>query len=278
MNKAKITLSAFMALAMAFTASAPVYAEKVSYKNDVSESYYSSLLEITNGNNDEKYYNRIASEPEKLAAVLPAGTVRQFGDNCLILFSTDLSSIPDEIRKDKSFDLYITFELYVSDEVYYNCTFSLLERQAVTAKELRRLAEVPENETVTAVKICESIVIDSKFQAADYEAFWEMIYTCYVTDCRSTACKSGSFCDFGGKKYCIKADGSLAQKSCTIKGIRYKISENGECLGKYTGWTKSDKGRRYYKNGKLIRNKWIKTKSGKRFYAGSSGYIVEANG
>lgn len=275
MNKAKRTLSAIMALAMAFAASAPACAEKVNYKKDVPEYYYSALLEITKGNNDEKYYNRIASEPEKLDAVLPAGTVRQFGDNCLILFDTDLSSIPDDIRNDKSFDFYVTFELYVSDEVYYNCTFSLLERQAVTAKELRRLAGVPENETVTAVKICESVLIDSKFEAADYEAFWEMIYTCYVTDCRSTACKSGSFCNYGGKKYYIKADGSLACKSCTIKGIRYKISENGECQGKYTGWTKSDKGRRYYKNGKLVRNKWIKTKSGKRLYAGSSGYIIE---
>lgn len=81
MKKAKRTLSAFMALAMAFTASAPASAAKVNYKNDVPEYYYSSLLEITNGSEDEKYYNRIASEPEKLDAVLPAGTVRQFGNN-----------------------------------------------------------------------------------------------------------------------------------------------------------------------------------------------------
>ncbi|MGN1136429.1 MAG: hypothetical protein ACI4SF_09445 [Oscillospiraceae bacterium] len=60
----------------------------------------------------------------------------------------------------------------------------------------------------------------------------------------------------------------------TVNGIAYRYSDSGEQTGKFTGWAKNSKGRRYYKNGVLYKNKWIKLKSGKRFYAGEDGYLT----
>ncbi|MGN0599113.1 MAG: hypothetical protein ACI4JK_04385 [Oscillospiraceae bacterium] len=60
----------------------------------------------------------------------------------------------------------------------------------------------------------------------------------------------------------------------TADGIAYRYSDSGEQLSKYTGWAKNSKGRRYYKNGVLYKNKWIKLKSGKRFHAGEDGYLT----
>lgn len=67
--------------------------------------------------------------------------------------------------------------------------------------------------------------------------------------------------------------GELVRRSTVIDGIRYQFDKNGVCHGKYTGWTKSTRGRRYYKDCVMITNKWIKTKSGQRYYAGADGYI-----
>ena len=60
----------------------------------------------------------------------------------------------------------------------------------------------------------------------------------------------------------------------TVNGVAYRCSDSGEQTGKFTGWAKNSKGGRYYKNGILYKNKWIKVKSGKRFYAGEDGYLT----
>ena len=78
-----------------------------------------------------------------------------------------------------------------------------------------------------------------------------------------------------GKKYYVGEDGNKLTKSANIDGIRYRFSSDGECLGKYTGWTKSKKGRRYYRNGKYVTEKWLRGKSGKCYYADEKGYITE---
>ena len=65
----------------------------------------------------------------------------------------------------------------------------------------------------------------------------------------------------------------FADKLKTVDGVTYRYSDSGEQVGKYTGWAKTSKGRRYYKNGIMYKNKWIKTKSGKYYYAGKDGYI-----
>ena len=66
---------------------------------------------------------------------------------------------------------------------------------------------------------------------------------------------------------------AFADKLKTVDGITYRYSDSGEQTEKYTGWTRSSKGRRCYKNGVMYKNKWIKTKSGKYYYAGKDGYM-----
>ena len=76
-----------------------------------------------------------------------------------------------------------------------------------------------------------------------------------------------------GFKYYINKNGAVTTKNKTIDGVRYVFNKYGQCQGEFTGWTKSENGRRYYKNGVMITNKWIKTKSGKKYYAGDDGYM-----
>lgn len=78
--------------------------------------------------------------------------------------------------------------------------------------------------------------------------------------------------ELDGERYYIKSDGTFATKSTNIDGIRYKFSSKGICLGTYSGWTKSDKGRRYWYNGKLLTNKTF-IASGVKYYADEKGYV-----
>ena len=77
-----------------------------------------------------------------------------------------------------------------------------------------------------------------------------------------------------GKDYFFKQDGEMTTKSAVIDGIRYKFSSDGVCHGKYSGWTKSPAGYKYWENGIPFKNKWINAESGKRYYAGDSGIII----
>lgn len=78
--------------------------------------------------------------------------------------------------------------------------------------------------------------------------------------------------ELDGERYYIKSDGTFATKSANIDGIRYKFSSKGICLGKYSGWTKSGKGRRYWYNGKLLTNKTF-IAGGVKYYADEKGYV-----
>lgn len=78
-----------------------------------------------------------------------------------------------------------------------------------------------------------------------------------------------------GNRYFFKKSGEAAVKSTIISGVRYRFGSDGICKGKYTGWTTSTKGRKYFKNGVMYKNKWVKTKSGTRYYLTSTGYSDE---
>lgn len=77
----------------------------------------------------------------------------------------------------------------------------------------------------------------------------------------------------GGWDYYYKG-GAPVTKATVIDGVLYNFGSDGVSKGKYTGWAKTSKGRRYYKDGLPLKNKWLKTKSGTRYYAGSDGYLV----
>ena len=67
---------------------------------------------------------------------------------------------------------------------------------------------------------------------------------------------------------------SYADTLKTIDGLTYRYSDTGEIKGAYTGFAKTSKGRRYYKNGVPYKSKHFKTKSGKSYLTDKNGYIV----
>lgn len=60
-----------------------------------------------------------------------------------------------------------------------------------------------------------------------------------------------------------------------VDKVMYRYSDSGENLGEYTGFAKTEDGRRwYYKKGVLVRDEWIETDSGKRYYAAKDGTLL----
>lgn len=80
--------------------------------------------------------------------------------------------------------------------------------------------------------------------------------------------------EINGSRYYIRSDGTVLTKAAVIEGIRYEFGKDGVCRGTFTGITKSDKGRRFWKDGTLVKNKWIRVKGERKYYAGADGYFV----
>lgn len=60
-----------------------------------------------------------------------------------------------------------------------------------------------------------------------------------------------------------------------VDKVMYRYSDSGENLGEYTGFAKTEDGRRwYYKKGVLVKDEWIETDSGKRYYAAGDGALL----
>ncbi len=147
------------------------------------------------------------------------------------------------------------YRFYTTDLTVYKYGFYPINRAVFTTKEIVSGSGVSEPSTIFYAEIG---YYDSP-DVASY-SFHE--------------CKNG-WNTIDGKKYYVKKDGTLVTKSCKIGGVRYKFTADGICRGRYTGWTKSAKGRRYWKNGELVTEKYIRTKSGKRYYADKDGYVTE---
>lgn len=77
-----------------------------------------------------------------------------------------------------------------------------------------------------------------------------------------------------GSTFYIKDDGNPAVEDMNIDGVRYCFAPDGVCTGRYTGWTKSSEGRRYYRDGVLAQNKWLKATNGNRYYATENGTMA----
>lgn len=78
----------------------------------------------------------------------------------------------------------------------------------------------------------------------------------------------------GGNTFYIMEDGNPAVEDMNIYGVRYCFTPDGVCTGRYTGWTKSSEGRRYYRDGVLAQNKWLKATNGNRYYATENGTMA----
>ncbi|MCM1334745.1 MAG: hypothetical protein NC084_08330 [Bacteroides sp.] len=62
--------------------------------------------------------------------------------------------------------------------------------------------------------------------------------------------------------------------SKVIDGVRYTFTETGVSKGTYSGWTDSAKGRRYWYDGIVQKNKWLRSSDGRFYYADENGYMA----
>lgn len=185
---------------------------------------------------------------------------------------------------------------YVSGK--HSCVrFQKTERsyKALQALFDKAVSAFPENGNGS--RLCESACInimsnsvDIEISAAEYiklseeeraeflidDVNYQLVNSSHVLDAAIAAEKDGArgWYQLDGKSCYIKSDGTFATKSININGIRYRFSSEGIYLGKYSGWTKSAKGRRYWDNGKLLKNQWIEAANGKIYYAGEKGYMT----
>ncbi|MBQ4256607.1 MAG: hypothetical protein II714_03015 [Oscillospiraceae bacterium] len=83
---------------------------------------------------------------------------------------------------------------------------------------------------------------------------------------------AGGWKTIAGSKYYFKKDGYAATGRATIGGVRYTFDESGVCRGRYSGWTKSSKGYRYYYKGKMLKGYY--RIGGTSYYFNEKGYAV----
>ena len=88
-----------------------------------------------------------------------------------------------------------------------------------------------------------------------------------------TLCAEG-WKEENGKKFYIDADGEKVTGFKVIDGIGYTFTDEGDCKGKYTGYTKSSKGRRYYKDGVVLTNCWLEVNGERKYYATENGWFL----
>ncbi len=259
-----------------------LYCDGIHYLCDCS--FYESLLDITNGIGTEQDRDNISGEPEGTGKVLSAEQVRLFQDKRLA-FSYGYSL--EKLSNIGGTDLCVEYEIYTVDKYVYSGAVSVIEIPLITAEAIMKMLDIPDDTEITAIRLFEHIHLSES--VGKTPQYWGASIDDYVTGVSFIdLSKSGwqeinteSFTDFIGngvkmdrEKFYVKSNGTVISKSCRINGIRYKFSRDGVCHGKYTGWTKSAKGKRYYKNGIMLTNKWIKTKSGIRYYVGNDGYVI----
>lgn len=63
---------------------------------------------------------------------------------------------------------------------------------------------------------------------------------------------------------------SSAKALIESEGLKFIEQENGDMV-LYTGWTKKSDKRFYYKNGKMIKNKWLTSKGVRKYYLTDDG-------
>ena len=162
----------------------------------------------------------------------------------------------------ENYDDYYMFFFALNDGTEYrnagylseNC-FHERERNCYTTAEVLKMSGIPDPDMIFMTWIY--------YNNGDCDADLESVdfYPC-----------TNGWNTLDGEKYYVRPDGTLATRSMTIGGIRYKFGKNGVCGGKYTGWTRSPKGRRYWKDGILQKNTEITTESGKMYTLDKNGY------
>lgn len=57
-------------------------------------------------------------------------------------------------------------------------------------------------------------------------------------------------------------------------GLKYRVSDNGEDMGLYSGWTKKGGDRYYYKNGVMKKNCWLSSKGVRKYFLQADGKLA----
>lgn len=256
-----LILAAAMAVGTGLTASARTY--------DSPEPRFSeAMLDFAEYCKTHTYKQQLAHYANEFAGD-DAGEMNFFteedflrikkGENALVRIRYDLWDkyyyFVDEPHYILNFDFGLSSGIEASSLYHY-----LNERDVFTVKELLRdagIEEEPENLVVVRIDS-----IDMYMSGYNYKGY-DLI-----------SCKNG-WNEIDGKRYFVKKDGTLATQSVTIGKIRYKFGKDGVCRGEYTGFTKSSKGRRYWKNGILQKNKTVAAKNGTVYRADKKGYLTE---
>lgn len=77
-----------------------------------------------------------------------------------------------------------------------------------------------------------------------------------------------------GGKYWYNSDGSAASGFKNIEDVGYIFDTDGRLIKKHTGFTKSKLGRRYYRDGEIVKNVWLEVNGVRKYFAGEDGYLL----
>lgn len=268
MKKTGKTIAAFTllltaALCLGVTASAELWGEEI-------------ILEYAEYCKTHSYKQQIAMYPEMFQADDGGGSTSFFteeeflriknGENALIVVDYELSEEVFDWVGEPEYSL--RFPILMSDGREINsgyrpeatCLHRLTDRNVFTVRE-HLLEGGVENET-------DKIIFAGLDTAHGYISGYVFKGYTFIP------CENG-WNEIDGARYYVKKDGTLATSSMTIGGIRYQFGKDGVCQGEYTGFTNSSKGKRCWKDGKLIKNERFEAKNGRRYYADKNGYLTE---
>ncbi|MGN0578582.1 MAG: hypothetical protein ACI4J4_08175 [Ruminiclostridium sp.] len=247
--------------------------------------YNSAVMRITKGENNSDDWNAITGYGDKDVGVMSSAEVSLInGGSSIISFDTDLSFVKPEYIKSSDFSVMAYFSVLTDAGKWYSCSVDVLEKPVITAGELLKYSGIPEDTKAAAVVVYENDGYNSSWfdRNDDYGTLFfskAFIKGVRVVDTSAKGWVSADRLRWKDResdvrKFYVDKPGSIARKSCTISKTRYKFGENGICGGKYTGWTKSSRGKSYWSNGTVCKNKWLTAKDGSRYYANGSGYVV----
>lgn len=77
-----------------------------------------------------------------------------------------------------------------------------------------------------------------------------------------------------GERYWYNSDGNAASGFKNIEDTGYIFDSDGRLVKKYTGFTNSTLGRRYYRDGEIVKNVWLKVGGVRKYFAGEDGYLL----
>ena len=129
-------------------------------------------------------------------------------------------------------DFYFYLVLNDGSEYTFHC--NTCSRNVYTIKEILNYSGISNSEDIVYISLRDKSSQDdviTVYNLTPYSTGWNNV---------------------NGDKYYVNKDGTLATKSAIINDIRYKFTSDGVCHGKYTGWVKTTKAKRYYKNGVMV--------------------------